>query len=86
MAAVQVAEEEMMPRRIEELIWRAFTDVSFREGLLNGHRRELVESFDLTQAEQEAVLAVKADSLEAFAGALCQWSAGPGLAQGSTLA
>jgi hypothetical protein len=80
------AEEETMPRRIEELIWRAFTDVSFREGLLNGHRRELVNSFDLTDAEREAVLAVKADSLEAFAGALYQWSVEPGLMQGCSVA
>jgi hypothetical protein len=65
----------MMPRKIEELIWRAFTDASFREGLLNGHRRELVNSFGLTDVEREAVLSVQADSLEAFAGALCQWSA-----------
>lgn len=75
-----------MPRRIEELIWRAFTDVSFREGLLNGHRHELVNSFDLTAAEREAVLAVKADSLEAFAGALYQWSVEPGLVQGCGVA
>jgi hypothetical protein len=74
-----------MPRKIEELIWRAFTDVSFREGLLNGHRRELVASFDLSDAEREAVLAVEADSLEAFAGALYQWSVGPELMQGGSL-
>lgn len=61
-----------MSRRIDELIWRAFTDVTFREGLLNGHRRELVEALDLTDAEREAILAVEADSLEAFAGALCR--------------
>jgi hypothetical protein len=75
-----------MPRKIEELIWRAFTDVSFREGLLNGHRRELVNSFDLTDAERQAVLAVKADSLEAFAGALYQWSVEPGYMQGCSVA
>jgi len=68
-----------MTRRIEELMWRAFTDVSFREGLLNGHRRELVNSLDLNDVERAAVMAVKADTLEAFAGALCQWSVSPGL-------
>jgi hypothetical protein len=84
--AAPEAKEETMPRRIEELIWRAFTDISFREGLLNGHRRELVNSLDLTDAEREAVLAVKADSLEAFAGALCQWSVEPGYIQGCGVA
>ena len=75
-----------MPRRIEELIWRAFTDNSFREGLLNGHRRELVDSFNLTDTERQVVLSVKADSLEAFAGALYQWSVEPGLMQGCGVA
>ena len=46
----------------------------------------LVNSLDLTDAEREAVLAVKADSLEAFAGALYQWSVEPGLMQGCSVA
>jgi hypothetical protein len=45
-----------------------------------------VNSFDLTDEEREAVLAVKADSLEAFAGALYQWSVEPGLMQSCGLA
>jgi hypothetical protein len=61
-----------MSRGIDELVWRAFTDPSFRRGLLNGHRRELVEAMGLTGKEREAALAVKAESLEDFAGALCQ--------------
>lgn len=73
------AEEETMPRGVEEVTWRAFTDVSFREGLLNGRRCELVNGFDLTDAERRAVLAVRADSLEAFAGALCAWTVAPKL-------
>lgn len=73
-----------MTREIDELIWRAFTDASFREGLLNGRRRELVDDLDLTGAEREAVLSVEADSLEAFAGALCRICSGPGAAQRST--
>ena len=61
-----------MPRNIDALIWRAFTDAAFRKGLLNGSRPELVNAMDLTPEERAAVLAVEADSLEAFAGALCQ--------------
>jgi hypothetical protein len=40
---------------------------------------------ELTAEEKEAVLAVEADSLEAFAGALCQSYSEPGLAQGWNL-
>ncbi len=61
-----------MPRGVEEVTWRAFTDVSFREGLLNGQRRQLLAELNLGEAEREALLAVRADSLEAFAGALCE--------------
>jgi hypothetical protein len=66
----------MPTHRIDELVWTALTDPVFRERILNGHRREIVDSFCLLEAERQAVLAVKADTLEAFAGALCQ----PGVA------
>ncbi|UCC76623.1 MAG: hypothetical protein JSW37_14135 [Anaerolineales bacterium] len=62
----------MPTSRIDELVWMALTDSSFRERLLNGHRREVVATLSLTEAELQAVLAVQADTLEAFAGALCQ--------------
>ncbi len=71
-----------MPRNIDALIWRAFTDAGFRKGLLNGSRPDLVEAMGLTTEEKEAVLAVEADSLEAFAGALCQNASDLGLAHG----
>ena len=62
----------MPTRRIDELVWTALTDSTFCEQLLNGHRREIVTTLSLTEAERQAVLATKADSLEAFASALCQ--------------
>ncbi len=71
-----------MPRNIDALIWRAFTDGAFRKGLLNGSRPELVDAMGLTAEEREAVLSVEADSLEAFAGALCQSCSDSCLAQG----
>lgn len=75
-----------MPRNIDALIWRAFTDASFGRGLLNGSRPELVDAMDLTAEEKAAILAVEADSLEAFAAALCQYYPGRGPAQGWNLA
>lgn len=62
----------MTSHNIDALVWRALTDAGFREGLLNGHRRELATQLGLNDAEQQAVMAVQADSLESFAGALCQ--------------
>jgi hypothetical protein len=62
----------MSTRRIDELVWLAFTDSMFRERLLDGHRRDMVAASNLTDAERRAVLAVSANSLEAFAASLCQ--------------
>jgi len=62
----------MPTRRIDELVWMALTDSAFRQRLLNGQRREVVAVLGLTETERQAVLAVKADTLDDFAGALCQ--------------
>lgn len=62
----------MPTRKIDKLVWMALTDSAFREGLLNGHRRELLGTLSLTETERQTVLAVKANTLETFAGALCQ--------------
>ncbi len=62
----------MPTRKIDELVWAALTDPAFRGRLLNGQRGEVLASLDLTEAERRAVLAVRADTLEALAGALCQ--------------
>jgi len=75
-----------MPKNIDALIWRAFTDAAFRKGLLNGGRSELVDAMDLTAEERDVLLAVEADSLEAFAGALCRSCSEPSAAPGWSLA
>lgn len=62
----------MPTRKIDELVWIALTDSDFRARLFNGQRREMLATLSLTETERQAVLAVKADTLEAFAGALCQ--------------
>ncbi|MBE9470875.1 MAG: hypothetical protein IMY75_02015 [Chloroflexi bacterium] len=62
----------MPTRKIDELVWMALTDSAFRERLLNGRRREVLTTLNLTELEQQVVLAVKANTLETFAGALCQ--------------
>jgi hypothetical protein len=62
----------MLTSQVDKLVWTALTDPAFCERMLNGHRRETVDPFCLPEAERQAVLAVKADTLEAFAGALCR--------------
>ncbi|HDQ71637.1 MAG TPA: hypothetical protein ENN19_06005 [Chloroflexi bacterium] len=62
----------MSKHRIDELVWLALTDLDFRTRLLNGQRYEALDAFSFTEAEKQAIMAVKADTLEAFAGALSQ--------------
>jgi hypothetical protein len=62
----------MPTRNIDELIWMALTDAEFGTQLLSGQRHEVLATLGLTEAEQQAVLGIQADTLEAFAGALCQ--------------
>jgi hypothetical protein len=57
---------------MDELVWMALTDSAFRRRLLDGRRYEALAELDLSEAERQVVLAVQADTLEAFAGALCQ--------------
>jgi hypothetical protein len=66
----------MPTRKIDELMWMALTDSTFRKRLIDGRRREALAGLELTEAERQAVLAVQADTLEAFAGALCQPACG----------
>ena len=58
---------------LEEVVGRAIIDREFRAGLLNGKRAGLLKQFDLTSEEQQALMSIRADSLEAFAGQLYRW-------------
>jgi len=62
----------MPTRKIDELVWRALTNSAFRERLLKDQRQQVLVASRLTEMERQTVLAVKANTLEAFAGALCQ--------------
>ena len=60
----------MASRKIDEMVWRALTEQRFCDGMLNGPRRELATAVGLSDVEREAVMSVRADTLEAFAAAL----------------
>ena len=59
--------------RLEHIVATAVTDSSFRTRLLNGDRRRVIAAFDLAQDEREVILAIRADTLEAFAQELLYW-------------
>jgi hypothetical protein len=62
----------MATREIDKLIWTALTDLDFCAQLLNGKRHEVLASVNLTEVEQQqAALAVEANTLAAFASAFC---------------
>jgi len=59
--------------KLEILVGTAGVDAALCERLLNGQRSQVITAFNLSEAEQEAVLAIKADSLPGFAEALLYW-------------
>lgn len=58
---------------LQALIGAAVTDSEFRKTLLNGSRSHAVKNLDLTHEEMDAVMAIRAETLEQFAGQLDQW-------------
>jgi hypothetical protein len=58
---------------LQRIVAEAIYDESFRNRLFNGDRREVIAQFDLTQDEQDVILAIEADTLEGFARELLGW-------------
>jgi len=58
---------------LEEVVGQAIIDHDFRAGLLNGKRARLLSQFNLTPEEKQALMSIRADSLEAFARQLYGW-------------
>jgi len=58
---------------LEEVVGRAIIDREFCAGLLNGKRARLLSQFELTSEETQALMSIRANSLEAFAGQLYSW-------------
>ncbi len=52
---------------LQTLIGTALIDSSFRAALLNGSRRRILQSFDLSDEQVETIMAIRADSLEQLA-------------------
>jgi hypothetical protein len=58
---------------LQAVIGTAVIDPRFRKALLNGSRRRILAPFELSREEFDAVMAVRADSLEQFASQLDDW-------------
>ncbi len=63
----------MPAQAVQAIIGNALIDDDFCKALLNGSRGRVLQSFDLSGEEVEAIMAIRADSLEQFAGELHQW-------------
>lgn len=63
----------MQHEALQAVIATAVIDSDFCKSLLNGSRQHVIQSFNLTSEETAAVMAIRADSLEQFAGQLDQW-------------
>jgi len=58
---------------LQAVIGTAVIDSEFRKALLNGSRRDVVKDFHLSLEEMDALMAIRAETLEQFAGQLDQW-------------
>ncbi|MBM3128283.1 MAG: hypothetical protein FJ009_06535 [Chloroflexi bacterium] len=63
----------MLHESLQAVIGTAVIDSEFRKALLNGSRQRVIQPFNLSREEFDAVMRVRADTLEQFAGQLDQW-------------
>ena len=58
---------------LEEVVGNAIIDRSFCADLLNGSRARVLSRFNLSSEEKQALMDIRAESLESFAGQLAGW-------------
>jgi hypothetical protein len=58
---------------LEEVVGHAIIDRSFCADLLNGSRARVLSRFNLSPEEKQALMNIRAESLESFAGQLVGW-------------
>jgi hypothetical protein len=60
---------------LEVLVGRAVISKQFKAGLLNGHRAELIQEYNLEPEEIAVLMAIRADTVKEFAIAVEQFMA-----------
>lgn len=63
----------MLHESLQAVIGTAVIDTEFRKALLNGSRQRVIQRFNLSRDEFDAVMSIRANSLEQFASQLDQW-------------
>ena len=58
---------------LQALVGRALIDPTFRRELLNGHRSECLQEFDLTRDEHAVASTIQASDLPSYARQLDGW-------------
>lgn len=58
---------------LQALVGRALIDPSFKRDLLNGHRAECLDEFNLSRDERAAATTIQASDLRTFARQLDGW-------------
>ncbi|MFQ5409942.1 MAG: hypothetical protein ACE5FI_16160 [Anaerolineales bacterium] len=52
--------------QVNALVTRALADATFQKDILNGHRRERLTEFELTDQERTGLLSIKAGDVDEF--------------------
>lgn len=63
----------MSALQIDAIVTRALVENKFGRTILNGKRSVQLETFDLTEQERAAVLAIEADDLDQFIRRVAAW-------------
>ena len=58
---------------LEEVVGHAIIDRNFCADLLNGSRAQALSRFNLSPEEKQALMDIRAESLQSFAGQLAGW-------------
>jgi len=58
---------------LNALVTKALLDDKFQADILNGHRADRINEFDLSRDEKETILAIKADNLKQFVHQVSRW-------------
>ena len=60
-------------QELQALVGRALIDPTFKRDLLNGHRTECLDEFNLTRDERTAASTIQASDLRTYARQLDSW-------------
>jgi hypothetical protein len=58
---------------LNAIITRSLLDGQFCKDILNGKRNERLREFDLSPAERQAILSIKADGIDQFIQEMNRW-------------